>query len=136
MTLDFVDLLIMSEKYISELHAQNNSWISQLDLASDEIKSFQERLGEVNAANTGMDVRAQVEHFQNQFIRQNEVIDILKHDIHAYEKSLMENVSSNETASDHRKAEEAPELGDRMQTFGQIFAELKSTFVEFVGSKL
>lgn len=132
----FVFLMIMSEKYISELHAEHGQWLSELSLAGDEIKSFQGRLEEINHANTDGAIRAQVEHFQNQFIRQREVIDILRHDIHKSENVLKENVNGNETASDHRKAHEVDGLSDRMQTFAQIFAELKTEFLGFAGSAL
>lgn len=132
----FVFLIIMSEKYISELHAEHGQWTSELSLAGDEIKSLQSRLEEINHANTDGSTRAQVEHFQNQFIRQREVIDILRHDIHESENELKANLSANETASDHRKANEDNGLSDRMITFGQIFAELKTEFLRFAEEKL
>ncbi|MBS3913337.1 MAG: hypothetical protein KG003_02470 [Bacteroidetes bacterium] len=126
----------MSEKYINELHSDHRQWLSELTLAKDEMKSFQLRLEEVNAANSDTETRAQVEHFQNQFIRENEVIDILKHDIAEYEKELAANVASNSTASDHRKVADHPELRDRMESFSHLFHELKGEFMDFVGRKL
>jgi hypothetical protein len=43
----------MSEnKYIAEMHAEHRLWQSQLLLAKDQLKSFKNRLSEVNIANT------------------------------------------------------------------------------------
>lgn len=126
----------MSEQYISALHSDHKLWLSELTLAKDELKSQQLRLQEVNAANTNNEIRAQVEHFQNQFIRQQEVIDELVHDIKLNESALAAEVVSNQTASDHRKVEDHPELRERMVIFNKLFSELKADFLRFVSDSL
>lgn len=123
----------MSEqKYIQELHNDHKMWVSELVLAQDELKSFQGRLEEVNSANTSAEIKAMVEHFQNQFIREAEVIDILRHDIHAHEKEISAIAASNNVATDHRKVSDNVELRERMGTFKKIFSELKVEFIAFV----
>jgi hypothetical protein len=124
------------QKYIQDLHGDHNNWLSDLALAKDEIKSYQLRLQEVNAANNDTETRALVEHFQNQFIRENEVIDILKHDIAKYEHELSAATAANNVASDRRRVADHPELRDRMETFSHIFADLKYEFREFLAKKL
>lgn len=124
------------QKYIYELHNDHKMWLSELILAQDQLKSFQNRLQEVNAANTSGDTRASVEHFQNQFIRENEVIDILKHDINEHERELADNASSNNVAVEHRTVADNAELRDRMSTFMKIFTELKGEFSEFLSKTL
>lgn len=122
--------------YITELHNDHKMWLSELTLAQDQLKSFAARLSEVNAANTAMDIRAQVEHFQNQFIRENEVIDILKHDINAKERELSQSIAGNNVATDHKKVADDAALRDRMVQFGKIFYELKTEFTGFVARTL
>ena len=124
--------VMSDQKYISELHADHKMWLSELTLASDQIKSFTNRLEEVVSANTGKDILAQVEHFQNQFIRENEVIDILTHDINAHETKLTAEVTSNTVAVDHRKVSDDVDLRDRMSTFQKIFSELQTEFRSFL----
>lgn len=127
----------MSEqKYIYELHNDHKMWLSELTLAQDEMKSFGNRLQEIASANTGSEVMSQVEQFQNQFIRENEVVDILKHDIHHAEVSITENISSNTVAVDHRKVSDNAELRDRMTTFHKIFTDLKQEFMAFLAKTL
>ena len=74
-----------SQKYIHELHSEHNTYLSTLEFAKDEIKTFNNRLSDIVMANTKKEILAQVEHFQNQFIRHNEVIDELKHEVHESE---------------------------------------------------
>lgn len=125
-----------NEKYLHELHADHKMWVSELTLAVDQLNSFQNRLQEVNSANTATDIRAQVEHFQNQFIREKEVIDILIHDINAEERLLSVNAQSNNVATDHRKVADNEDLRDRMSTFVKIFGELKVEFTTFLSKTL
>lgn len=123
----------MSEqKYIQELHNDHKMWVSELVLAQDELKSFQGRLEEVNSANTSTEIKAMVEHFQNQFIREAEVIDILRHDINAHEKEISAIAAANNVATDHRKVSDNVELRERMGTFKKIFSELKVEFIAFI----
>ena len=56
-------------RYISDLHFEHMVWVNQLKFFKDELEILKNRLGEVSIRNTKMEVKAQVEHFQNQFIR-------------------------------------------------------------------
>ncbi|MFT4523654.1 MAG: hypothetical protein ACI8ZN_002609 [Bacteroidia bacterium] len=121
----------MAEKYLSELHKTNGEWVKKLEFYRDEVKTFNNRLEELVVQNTKVEVTAQIERFQNQFIRENEVIDILVHDIHEEEVKIAAMAQANNVATDHRKAEENAGLVDRMQMFDKIFAELKAEFTRF-----
>ncbi|MBL7811930.1 MAG: hypothetical protein JNL57_06865 [Bacteroidetes bacterium] len=124
------------QKYLHELHAEHKLWISELTLATDELNSFGQRLQEVNAANTATEIRAQVEHFQNQFIRQKEVIDTLKHEINEHERSIAQVAEANNTASDHRKANDHSGARENMDSFRKIFADLKQEFITFLSKTM
>lgn len=124
------------QKYVTELHNDHKMWLSELTLAQDQLKSFGSRLSEVNAANTAGEIRAQVEHFQNQFIREAEVIDTLRHDIQSKARELSETVAANNVATEHKKVEDDASLRDRMLTFAKIYSELKSEFTSFLARTL
>lgn len=125
-----------NQKYLSELHQEHGEWTKKLNFVKDEISSFKNRLEEVVSANSKTEVLAEVEHFQNQFIRQNEVIDHLLHDINAEEDKVVENAKSNNVATDHRKMEENTKLVDRMTTFDKLYEELKQDFVSYLSKVL
>lgn len=118
--------------YVHEIHQQHREWNSVLDLAQDEILSFENRLGEIVNANTGKEVLAQAEHFQNLFIRHKEVTDELRHDIHEDELRIAENAKSNNVALEHRKTGENALLKQRVLDFQKIFDEMKSEYLRFL----
>lgn len=122
--------------YIKEIHHLHTEWTSMLDLIRDEIQSFENRLEEVVKANTGKEVLVQVEHFQNQFIRQKEVIDALRHNIHEDALTIAENVKENNVAVEHRRIEENFRLKDGVQTFQKIFNELREEYMLFMAKIL
>jgi hypothetical protein len=122
----------MSKSYLSDQHTSHIEWVKELNFCADEIKTFNNRLEEVVMKNTKIEVTAQIEHFQNQFIRQKEVIDILKHDINAEENLLVENAKANNVATDHRKVEVNAKLVERMGMFTKIYNELKDEYMRFL----
>ena len=67
--------------YLSDLHFEHRQWTSELKFWEEEIASFRKRLGEVVIRYTSNEVRASIEHFQNQFILHDEVIDQLKKEV-------------------------------------------------------
>jgi hypothetical protein len=125
-----------NQQYLKTLHAENVEWSKSLGFYSDELKSFELRLSEVVIANTGTEVLSQAEHFQNQFIRQREVIDILNHEMNVGEDKILEEVKNNDVATDHRKMEDHTELRDQMQAFEKIYREMKAEFIEYLSKVL
>jgi hypothetical protein len=123
-------------KYIHELHNDHITWKKNLAFAADEIRSFENRLSEVLTANTKTDITAKAEHYQNAFIRHNEVIDELNHDIDADEKRISAEAEANNVATDHRRTEDNATLRERMEAFDKIFAELKAEFNGYLGDVL
>ncbi|HAV25094.1 MAG TPA: hypothetical protein DCX01_02855 [Bacteroidetes bacterium] len=125
-----------TQKYLNDIHKENTQWLKDLDFAKDEIKTYRNRLGEITQKNTKTEVLAPAEHFQNQFILHCEVIDGLKHDIHAEEHKIVENAKANNVATDHRKVDENSALVNRMQRFDKIWNELKTEYKEYLGTVL
>jgi hypothetical protein len=125
-----------STKYLNELHADHRKWIALLKFYSDEINSFNNRLSEIVGTNSKKEVLAHIEHFQNQFIRQKEVIDMIRHDVLLSEKDLQAKISINPLASDHQRMLDNQVLRGQIDTFTKIFDELKSEFKQFLSHVL
>lgn len=121
-------------KHLDDLHFEHQVWLSTLAFCKDEIKIFRHRLEEVIVRNTKTDVRAGVEAFENRFIRQDEVIDQLAHDIRAAEQVLVNDVKENPIASDHRFYPDHVVLRDRMTSFEKIYRDTKDEFMRFVAT--
>jgi hypothetical protein len=125
-----------NNKYIHELHAEHKSWLEELNFASDEIRTFENRLSEVLRANNKVEITASAEHFQNQFIRHQEVIDELGHDIREDEQRISEEAKANNIATDHRRTQDHSGLRERVETFRKIFSDLKQEFTSYLSASL
>ncbi len=118
-------------KHIGELHPEVKDWISYCMFVKDEVKTLNLRLGEIIGKYTDHGVQAQVEHFQNQFIRQNEASDELLHDLHAAEHIFSEIAQANPAAA-HVLFDDHVDLRDKMQTHTRIFESLRHEFQLFL----
>ena len=123
---------VESRKYIGDLHFELNLWINELKFYKDEIKIFNNRLEEIVAKNTAIEVLSELEHFQNQYIRENEVIDELRHELKQHENILEKEAKDHPVAIEHRYFEDHAELRDQVEQFKKIYGELKSNFMRFL----
>lgn len=122
--------------HMGEIHHDYVNWMKHLDFCKDELQSWQNRLDEVVKRNNQTEILKQVEHFQNQFIRQREVIDTLRHDIKLADGSLAQNAMENPVASDRRLFDKPEALKEEYETFDKIYAELKIEFEKFLSPVL
>lgn len=123
-------------KYIGELHFDHMEWLNALKFYKDEISIFEHRLEDIIRRNTGMEVMAELEHFQNQFIREREVIDELRHDIKQQENVLEKESKDHPVAIEHRYFTDHTDLRDRMQTYEKLYRELKADFYRWLSKRL
>lgn len=120
--------------YLTDLHEDHQEWLLALAFYKDELKSFNNRIGEVATANTATEVLQKVEHFQNQFDIQRQNISDLEHTIREDEKRILASVQANPVASDHRKMEDNVALRDNVATFQNLFLALKTDLIKFLRS--
>lgn len=123
---------VESKKHMSDLHFQHNVWANALKFYTEELVIFTKRLEEVTSRNTDREFLANVEHFQNIFIRQKEVIDILLHDINQHESELVKYAKDHPIAVDHVYFQNHTSLVDRIETFEKIWKELREEYMRFL----
>jgi hypothetical protein len=117
---------------IRSLHMEYQLWTRELIFYKEEIKIFEDHLTALLRRNNRNGVPAQVEHFQNQFILQKEVIDYLKHDLQVSERQLAACVyEMSGDGIDNIKMDNHGNLRERMTTFRKIYRELKNEFRRF-----
>lgn len=119
-------------KYLADLHVDHKVWNRRLTFYKEEIVMFESYLGEVSVKNTDKECMANLEHFQNQFIRQKEVIDELAHDIKLQEQELTAYAEANPVAINRKYFEPEPIITDRVETFERIYHDLKKEFRLFL----
>ena len=116
----------------SDLHFEHTQWRSELLFWEDELKSFNNRLEELVKRWTNKDVLAKLEHFQNQFIRQGEVVDTLQHDINVHETNMAIHDEKGEDVINVLLAKNHIAFRDSMETQRKIYGDLKKEFYRFL----
>jgi hypothetical protein len=117
---------------VRSLHLEYQLWVRELVFYKEEIKIFEHHLEILVQRNNKSAVMAQVEHFQNQFIRQKEVIDIIVHHLNTSEKQLASFVyGMSGSGMDSIRMDNHPKLREDVITFRKIYKELKEEFRRF-----
>ena len=129
--------MIINNKSIRELHFDHELWLIEMAFWKQEIEVLDKYLAAVNASYADTVVRAEVEHFQNQFIIQLNFINSLKHDVKAQEAliSLLEQDINNKKLQ-QKKADDEYDIRDRMLTNQKLYIELKQSFKKWLSNKL
>lgn len=117
------------------LHVEHSQWLENLRFYSDELRFLKDKLSEVTAKYTSASVLKQSEHYQNQFIIQENEIAELKHFINEHERFIEKNLGSN-PAADHKSMADHLMERDRMETFEKLFKELKTDFKKFLSKTM
>jgi chromosome segregation ATPase len=115
---------------IEQFQDELQSWKRELSSTKEEIKSFEQELADLANRNRNREVLAQVEHFQNNFIRQKEVIDELRHDL-PDSRNKVEHIFNSRYQSADDEHDAHAHLSDRMETFRKLYHELRDDFQKF-----
>lgn len=122
--------------YLKDLHGEHRQWLIELGFYREEVSIYENRLEELVQKNTGQDVLAEVERFQNQFIRQKEVFDTIEHDIRGHEQELADYAEDHPIAIDHKYFDDHTGLRDQVESERRIFGDLKVEFSKFLAKSL
>ena len=117
---------------MEDLHFEHGVWRNALIFYKHEIELYEKRLEELVQNHDDYQMLANLEHFQNQVIRQKEVVDELQHEIHRHEAILAnfaENKLGDNLHSTHYDYHD--HLSDKMKTFKKLYAEMKEEFWKF-----
>ncbi|MEP0134432.1 MAG: hypothetical protein ABJJ25_13005 [Eudoraea sp.] len=118
--------------YNKDLHFEHQQWRSELAFWEDELKSFKNRLGELVTRWTDKEVLAQLEHYQNEFILHDRVIDDMQEAIEQHEIRIAAQTKTGQDALDTILVKKHVEFRNRMETQRQIYADLKKDFFRFL----
>jgi hypothetical protein len=122
--------------YFGDLHNDQREWLNALTFYKEDVAILEHRLEDIARRNTHQEVMAELEHFQNRFIREREVIDELRHDIKQEENMLEKEMRDHPVAIEHRYFTDHTELRDRYQTFEKLYRELKQEFQQWLVKRM
>ena len=122
--------------HIGDLHNDHSLWLNSLDFYKDEIAILEHRMEEIVKRNNKPDVMAELEHFQNRYIRQREVIDELRHELKQHENALEKEARDHPIAVEHRLFTDHADHRAGMATFETLYRELKAEFMAWLVKRM
>lgn len=108
------------------------NWLKKIDSYKTELTGMQKQLEQVLKDYYSKALAARGEQFQNRFIRQREVIDILRHDVKAHENDLQALEAKDNDSLRERVKNIRWKLRDEVRTFKDLFVELERDFSDFL----
>ncbi len=115
---------------LSHYHHEFSTWERMIGFFKQENTFLKTRLSEVLDQKTDRDFLAYAEHFQNQFILQDEFMDELKHDIREVKNLLDENAVTedikNKTENKYKR------LRNEIEYLEKSFSALKNEFNNYL----
>lgn len=120
-----------TKEQLLEMHSEHNEWQNKINFYRDEIKGLNKVLSDMVTKSSSPSVLVSVEHFQNQFILQNEVLDIMRHDFKQHE-NVIEAVQKGKVGNTESLLADNHDLyREKLDQFGKIFHDLRTEFKAF-----
>ena len=115
---------------VDQFQEELQSWKHELSSIKQEIRLFESQLEHLSTKRLPRDLLAQVEHFQNSFICQKEVIDRLRHDL-PDSRHKLEHIIRNMHAPEKLASLSQAHLRERMHDFRRFYREVSEDFLGF-----
>ena len=122
----------MSYTTISHCGNDHLEWLKSIDFYEDEFDSLEKKLMEIADKNSGQEVMAGVEHFQNQFIVQRNNIDELRHSINEHAGKVAVDAKAHAGTMDSYLIGEHDRVKDQFNIFEKIVKDLRHEFNLFL----
>ena len=120
-----------TKQQLMELHAEHSEWQNKIRFYKEQLKNFENELSEFVKQNDSGEQMAAVEHFQNQFILQNENLDIMRHDFKQHENEI-ESIQKGQHANPNASLIGNHDLHrEKLDGFEKIFHDLRTEFHSF-----
>jgi uncharacterized membrane protein YgaE (UPF0421/DUF939 family) len=114
------------------LTTEHIKWLGFIDHSKKELKSMQERMADFLSSFNSARLAPRVEQFQNRFIRQAEVSDILRHNIKAHENDIERMSRLSLDYLQLRVSQDHVALKSEFKRYVELFVELEQDFDEFI----
>lgn len=121
---------------ISNVAAEQSSWLRGIEFYQDEIKIMRKRLSEVSGKNTSREVKERVEQFQNQFAVHDEQLKKLKHVVSNHAKNINSDLISHHGQLEQNTAREHDSTRDEFMNSEKLFNEMRHDFNRFLSKYL
>ena len=122
----------VSEYFSNDLRYDHNIWENELNFYKKEIGIFENRLVEMLSRKPTRDLLRELEQYQNQFIRQKEVVDQVNHKIHLYDDELKGIPAEIMLPLESREISKHRELEDDIHITRKLYFDLRDRFSAYL----
>jgi hypothetical protein len=123
----------MSYTSINNIGIQHPDAIRGLSFYKEEVSILEKRLFEVAANNNSFEARQGIEHFQNQFVIQQNNIHVLRHKFEQHESNIAADASTHSGRVNQIYIQEEENLMNDYKYLEKIIKELRREFYLFLG---
>ena len=114
-----------------EVEGQNVAWNNELNEINEELIRFESILPEVVSPSN----KKKIEHFQNQFLIQRDVVAKLKNEIKKHDFAIEREGQKPFDPVKDKDLDYHENINDKIDTEVKIFNELKLEFAAFIDSQ-
>jgi len=118
----------VSQHYSNDLRYDHHIWENELNFYKNELGIFEDRLVDMIKRKPSKSLLRELEQFQNQFIRQKEVVDELNHKIHLYDDELNGIPAQIMLTKESKEINKHKNLEDDLQTNRRLYFDLRNRF--------
>ena len=118
----------VSQHFSNDLRYDHHVWENELNFYKNELNIFEDRLEDMLQREPTKQLLRELEQFQNQFIRQKEVVDELNHKIHLYDDELRGIPAQIMLEKESNEIEKHKGLEDDLQTNRRLYFDLRNRF--------
>jgi hypothetical protein len=122
----------ISEHFSNDLRYDHHVWENELNFYKNELHIFEDRLEDMLDRNPSRDLLRELEQFQNQFIRQKEVVDELNHKIHLYDDELRGIPAKIMLTKSSNEIEKHKGLEGDLQLNRRLYFDLRNRFNSYL----
>ena len=122
----------VSEYFSNDLRYDHNIWENELNFYKKELGIFETRLVEMLNREPSRDLLRELEQYQNQFIRQKEVVDNVNHKIHLYDDELRGIPAEIMLSNDSNEITKHKELESDIRITRKLYFELRDRFSTYL----
>ncbi len=122
----------VSEYFSNDLRYDHNIWENELNFYKKELGIFETRLVEMLKRKPSRDLLRELEQYQNQFIRQKQVVDNVNHKIHLYDDELKGIPAEIMLTLDSSELTKHKELEGDIKITRKLYFELRDRFSSYL----
>ena len=122
----------VSEYFSNDLRYDHNIWENELNFYKKELGIFETRLVEMLKRKPTRDLLRELEQYQNQFIRQKQVVDNVNHKIHLYDDELKGIPAEIMLTLDSSEISKHRELEGDIKITRKLYFELRDRFSSYL----